>query len=101
MYLNEAAAVEAIKSVLERYEEHTNDFKLFPFKRKANGTKKVNVIFVLKVKNISENEVLFNEFMTKSISEDGFQILESELDFENKVLKEAFFIECEISIFGI
>jgi len=101
MYLNEDEAKETIKDVVVAHEKHTDDFKLYPVKRKTKSAKQVSVFFILKIKNIPENEALYNHFMKKSIEDENLEILESDLDVENKVLKEAFLIRCDINIFGI
>jgi hypothetical protein len=101
MYLNEGQAKEAIQAVVVAHAKHTDDFKLYPVKRKTKSAKQVSVFFILKIKSIPENETLYNDFMKKSVDDENLEILESDLDVENKVLKEAFLIRCDISIFGV
>jgi len=101
MYINESEASKAIQCVVIEHKLHLDDFKIYPIKRKSNGTKKVSVFFILKVKSLSENEALFNKFMKVSLNEESMQIIESELSEENRVIKEMFLIKCEINIFGV
>lgn len=98
MYLNESEAKEALESIAK---EHTDDFKLYPLKRKPEGYKKVSVLFALKTKYAEENESLFNKLMKLSVDKEGVEIIGSEVTEENRALKEIFFVECDIHIFGV
>lgn len=98
MYINEAAAVIAIKEVVEAY---TTDFKIFPVKRKAENLKKKVVYFILQVLVDEHNENLFNDFMIKSVDDDKLEIIESNIKEDDRYLKELFLIKCSIDTYGI
>jgi len=101
MYLNESDVKKAIEDVVLAHGKHAKDFKIYQVKRKTKTAKQVSVFFILRVKSDPENEVLYNDFMSASMAKDDMEILESELDEENKVLVERFLIKCDVSIYGV
>ena len=96
MYIDENEAKTAIENVVKNY---TDDFRIYPIKRKAENLKKKVVFFIVQVLVNEQNEELFNDFMLKAVEDDNMEIIESSIKEDAKSLKELFLVKCQIDVF--
>jgi len=98
MYLNKDEVKQELEEIVKK---QTDDFSITLFKRKVLNAKEVSVIFAVKVKHNEQADLLLLDLMQANARGKNLELLETAIEEENKTLKEVFFVQGVINIYGV
>ena len=96
MYVNEDEAKKAITDIAEL---NTTDVSVHLLRRKPNDLVSKSVFFAMTV-SPKDGEKFFNDFMEATASDERLEVIESQIEVENKNAKEIFLIKTIVRVIG-